>query len=149
MLLSDISNKIFKLFSEFNFTFVCTACKAVIQGPCSSKCKFITEFDLKKFMGASATKKRNKITNTTTTDIEYVVYKIFLVGDSGAGKSSLLLRFVDDTFTDSFISTIGVDFKIKTFKIDDKQIKLQIWDRGMCTLNNSYLSIYLITIQRQ
>jgi Ras-related protein Rab-1A len=62
-----------------------------------------------------------------TTDYDYL-FKIVIIGDSGVGKSCMLLRFADGTFTDSFISTIGVDFKIKTLRIDDKKIKLQIWD---------------------
>eukprot|EP00795_Rhopilema_esculentum_P005957 gene5957-11310_t len=56
------------------------------------------------------------------------LFKILLVGDSGVGKSSLLIRFADDVFCDSYISTIGVDFKIKTVLLDDKVVKLQIWD---------------------
>ena len=40
--------------------------------------------------------------------------KILLVGDSGVGKSSLMFRFTDDTFSQAFISTIGVDFKAST-----------------------------------
>ncbi len=51
-----------------------------------------------------------------------------LVGDSGVGKSCLLLRFADDTFIESYISTIGVDFRFKTLNVDGKLIKLQIWD---------------------
>jgi len=54
--------------------------------------------------------------------------KLLLIGDSGVGKSCLLLRFSDDSFTTSFITTIGIDFKIKTIEIDGKRIKLQIWD---------------------
>jgi len=60
-------------------------------------------------------------------DYDYL-FKILLVGESGIGKSCLLLRFADDAFTDAFISTIGVDFKIKTVDINSKCVKLQIWD---------------------
>ncbi|GME94715.1 hypothetical protein B5S28_g321 [[Candida] boidinii] len=54
--------------------------------------------------------------------------KLLLVGDSGVGKSCLLLRFVDDKFNPSFITTIGIDFKIKTIEINGTKIKLQVWD---------------------
>ncbi|KAN0035372.1 hypothetical protein ACTA71_004638 [Dictyostelium dimigraforme] len=60
-------------------------------------------------------------------DYKYL-FKILLIGDHGVGKSSLLLRFADDTFTDHYISTIGVDFKIKTIYIEGITIKLQVWD---------------------
>ena len=56
------------------------------------------------------------------------LFKLVLIGDSGVGKSCLLLRFADDNFTDSYISTIGVDFRFRTVKILDKTVKLQIWD---------------------
>ncbi|KAN0037027.1 hypothetical protein ACTFIV_002355 [Dictyostelium citrinum] len=56
------------------------------------------------------------------------LFKILLIGDSGSGKSSLLIRFADDTFTESHVSTIGVDFRIKTVYIEGKAIKLQVWD---------------------
>ena len=44
------------------------------------------------------------------------------------GKSCVLVRFVDDKFNPSFITTIGIDFKIKTVDINGKKIKLQLWD---------------------
>ena len=84
-------------------------------------------------------------------DYDYL-FKLVLIGDSGVGKSCLLLRFAvsyleclgfsrflqnsnlqtqswkDDAFTESYISTIGVDFRFRTVKIENKTVKLQIWD---------------------
>ena len=60
-------------------------------------------------------------------DYEFI-FKVLLLGNSNVGKSSLFLRFVDDVWNDTFVPTIGVDFKIKTFEIDSKKIKMQIWD---------------------
>eukprot|EP00695_Tsukubamonas_globosa_P003791 TRINITY_DN831_c0_g1_i1.p1 TRINITY_DN831_c0_g1~~TRINITY_DN831_c0_g1_i1.p1 ORF type:complete len:216 (-),score=90.60 TRINITY_DN831_c0_g1_i1:133-780(-) len=65
----------------------------------------------------------------TTKNAQYdYLIKLLLIGDSGVGKSCLLLRFSDDSFTTSFITTIGIDFKIRTIELDGKRIKLQIWD---------------------
>ncbi len=62
-------------------------------------------------------------------DKEYeFIFKVLLLGNSNVGKSSLFLRFVDDIWNDTFVPTIGVDFKIKTLEIDNKKIKMQIWD---------------------
>ena len=55
-----------------------------------------------------------------------LLFKLLLIGDSGVGKSCLLLRFADDTYTESYISTIGVDFKIRTIELEGKTVKLQI-----------------------
>jgi GTPase SAR1 family protein len=67
---------------------------------------------------------------------DYLI-KLILIGDSGVGKTCFLLRFADDNFTSSHISTIGklnlinlsnlilgIDFKIKTINIDGKNVKL-------------------------
>jgi len=56
------------------------------------------------------------------------IFKLVLIGNSGVGKSSLLLRFSDDQFNESYLTTIGVDFRFKTLPIDGKRVKLQIWD---------------------
>ncbi|XP_063933922.1 ras-related protein Rab-1A-like [Zophobas morio] len=70
------------------------------------------------------------------------LFKLLLIGDSGVGKSCLLLRFADDTYSETYISTIGVDFKIKTIVLDGKTIKLQIWDTAgqerFRTITSSY-----------
>jgi Ras-related protein Rab-1A len=52
------------------------------------------------------------------------LFKLVIVGNSGVGKSSLLLRFSDDTFSDSYLTTIGVDFRFKTLELDGKKVKL-------------------------
>jgi len=75
------------------------------------------------------------------TEYDYL-FKLLLIGDSGVGKSCLLLRFADHTYTESYISTIGVDFKIRTIELDGKTIKLQIWDTAgqerFRTITSSY-----------
>ena len=57
-----------------------------------------------------------------------VCIKLMLVGDTAAGKSSLLARYVDDKFHDTFMSTIGIDFRLKTISVGGRAVKLQIWD---------------------
>ena len=52
------------------------------------------------------------------------LFKVLMIGNSGVGKSCLLLRFADDQFQDNFMPTIGVDFKIRTIDSDDKVCKL-------------------------
>ena len=80
------------------------------------------------------------IPNSNTTQTNYkqleqkqsydYLIKLLIIGDSGVGKSSILLQFVENTFTDNFISTIGIDFRVRTIVIDGKRIKLQVWDTG-------------------
>ncbi|KAL8682742.1 MAG: hypothetical protein Q9186_001253 [Xanthomendoza sp. 1 TL-2023] len=79
--------------------------------------------------------------NAVHSEYDYL-FKLLLIGDSGVGKSCLLLRFADDTYTESYISTIGVDFKIRTIELDGKTVKLQIWDTAgqerFRTITSSY-----------
>ena len=56
------------------------------------------------------------------------IFKVLLVGNSVEGKSSLIVRYVDQIWNDVFVPTIGVDFKVKSLEIENKSIKLQIWD---------------------
>jgi len=76
-----------------------------------------------------------------TSEYDFL-FKLLLIGDSGVGKSCLLLRFADDTYTESYISTIGVDFKIRTIELEGKTVKLQIWDTAgqerFRTITSSY-----------
>jgi len=78
---------------------------------------------------------------SAASEYDYL-FKLLLIGDSGVGKSCLLLRFADHAYTESYISTIGVDFKIRTIDLDGKTIKLQIWDTAgqerFRTITSSY-----------
>lgn len=58
---------------------------------------------------------------------DYLV-KLLLIGDSGVGKSSLLVKFADDKFSPHIGQTIGMDFKVKMLNLGGKRVKLQIWD---------------------
>ncbi|AJV60220.1 Ypt6p [Saccharomyces cerevisiae YJM1399] len=55
-------------------------------------------------------------------------YKIVFLGEQGVGKTSLITRFMYDTFDDHYQATIGIDFLSKTMYLDDKTIRLQLWD---------------------
>lgn len=55
-------------------------------------------------------------------------FKILTIGESGVGKTCLLLRFTEDTFVSNHLTTLGVDFKLKTISMDNRNINLQIWD---------------------
>ena len=57
-----------------------------------------------------------------------ILVKLLLIGESSVGKSCLLLRFSEDKFTDDFLPTIGIDFKVRHTTINDRKVKLQVWD---------------------
>jgi Ras-related protein Rab-8A len=57
-----------------------------------------------------------------------VALRILMLGDSGVGKSSLMKRFIEDKFSPSLTSTIGIDYEQKVVDIDGQMVKLTIWD---------------------
>lgn len=57
------------------------------------------------------------------------MFKLLIIGNSSVGKTSFLFRYADDSFTSAFVSTVGIDFKVKTVFRHDKRVKLQIWVR--------------------
>jgi len=56
------------------------------------------------------------------------MFKLLIIGNSAVGKTSFLFRYADDSFTSAFVSTVGIDFKVKTVVRNNKRVKLQIWD---------------------
>ena len=62
-----------------------------------------------------------------SSDYQFI-FKLILIGNSGVGKSSIIQRYMKQTFEDSYKCTIGVDFLMKTLEIKGKTVKLQLWD---------------------
>ena len=56
------------------------------------------------------------------------LYKFIIIGESSVGKSCIIMRYTEDRFTDSFLTTVGVDFKVKEVSVDGQLVKLQVWD---------------------
>eukprot|EP01083_Nonionella_stella_P060081 157105_1 len=75
------------------------------------------------------------------------LFKLVLIGDTRVGKSKLLQRFADGTYSDNNVPTIGFDFRIKILNVLDKHVKLQIWDtaeqqRYRAGTTNAYGAVY-------
>lgn len=71
------------------------------------------------------------------------LFKIVVIGDHNCGKSCILLRFAENTFRDDHVTTLGVDFKLKTIKQDRDRIRLELWDTaGMERYRTIYNSYY-------
>ncbi|XP_072129852.1 ras-related protein Rab-3C-like [Mobula birostris] len=76
---------------------------------------------------ASAADSRYGQKDASDQNFDYM-FKLLIIGNSSVGKTSFLFRYADDTFTSAFVSTVGIDFKVKTVYRNDKRVKLQIWD---------------------
>lgn len=79
------------------------------------------------------------------------LYKILLVGDSGVGKSSFLLRYCNGTFEDDYAATIGVDFRVKVVVRDHEMVKLQLWDTAgqekfRCLIKHYYRGVHSVLL---
>jgi len=75
--------------------------------------------------------------------MEYELIKIIVLGDAGVGKSTMLLRFEKNIYSNTFSSTIGVEFSIKKIQIDEKKYKIHLWDLAgseiyRCIVNTYY-----------
>ena len=62
--------------------------------------------------------------------LEEYIFKLIIVGDPAVGKTALLMRYIENKFEEEYLSTIGVDFYLKTINMDNKEIKIQAWDTG-------------------
>ncbi|NWR74380.1 RAB3C protein, partial [Centropus unirufus] len=76
---------------------------------------------------ASAQDSRYGQKDSSDQNFDYM-FKLLIIGNSSVGKTSFLFRYADDSFTSAFVSTVGIDFKVKTVFKNEKRIKLQIWD---------------------
>jgi len=65
--------------------------------------------------------------DATDQNFDYM-FKLLIIGNSAVGKTSFLFRYADDSYTSAFVSTVGIDFKVKTVQRNNKRVKLQIWD---------------------
>ena len=71
--------------------------------------------------------KRLNVNDLNPND-ELLNYKIIIVGDSGVGKTCILMRAVNNKFTDRYQATIGFEFLLMYFQVNNVKLKLQIWD---------------------
>lgn len=79
---------------------------------------------------ASAQDARAGPKDSSDQNFDYM-FKLLIIGNSSVGKTSFLFRYADDSFTSAFVSTVGIDFKVKTVFRNEKRIKLQIWVSGL------------------
>ncbi|KAB1268432.1 Ras-related protein Rab-3B [Camelus dromedarius] len=75
---------------------------------------------------ASVTDGKAGVKDASDQNFDYM-FKLLIIGNSSVGKTSFLFRYADDTFTPAFVSTVGIDFKVKTVYRHEKRVKLQIW----------------------
>ncbi|KAG8441401.1 hypothetical protein GDO86_006949 [Hymenochirus boettgeri] len=76
---------------------------------------------------ASANDHRQPQKDAADQSFDYM-FKLLIIGNISVGKTSFLFRYADDSFTSAFVSTVGIDFKVKTVYRNEKRVKLQIWD---------------------
>jgi small GTP-binding protein len=72
---------------------------------------------------------------------EYI-FKYIIVGDSGVGKSSINLQFTNNKFNDNHGITIGIDIGIKSVNVNNKQVRIQIWDTAGQEIFKSIIHAY-------
>lgn len=82
------------------------------------------------------------------------LFKLVLIGDPGVGKSALMLRYADEAWSENYIATIGLDFKIRTLELGDEKdkkiVRLQIFDTAgyavPCAFLHAHVHVAVTTI---
>lgn len=89
-------------------------------------------------------------TNTTSSSSTTNKFKLVFLGNASVGKTSIITRFMYDTFDTTYQATIGIDFLSKTMYLEDRTIRLQLWDTGMCVvyIYDFVLKLLLICIHQ-
>ncbi|CAG9312303.1 RAB13_1 [Blepharisma stoltei] len=88
--------------------------------------------------------------SNTTEQFDYMM-KILTIGDSGVGKTCLIMRYTENSFSNKFLNTIGVECKSKTIVQGNKKVRMQLWDtagqeRFRTITNNYYRGAHAIAI---
>lgn len=71
------------------------------------------------------------------------LYKVLVIGDLGVGKTSIIRRYVHQTYSNNYRATIGVDFALKVLNWDSETVRLQLWDIAGTTVR-SKSSIFIL-----
>ncbi|XP_072115221.1 ras-related protein Rab-12 isoform X1 [Mobula birostris] len=110
-------------------------------GGLSSNSRSVSANSLSTSGGASPSPANSRRRRQPPRPADYKL-QVIIIGSRGVGKTSLMERFTDDTFSEACKSTVGVDFKIKTIELRGKKIRLQIWDTAGQERFNSITSAY-------
>ena len=74
-------------------------------------------------------------------------YKVVFAGDAAVGKTSFINRITKGVFMSNLSSTLGVDFQVKTIRVDDRNIAIQLWDTAGQADHNDYVSVTYMLIK--
>jgi len=80
--------------------------------------------------------------NVSYYEKEYYKLKLIILGDSGVGKTNIIQRYISDTFNTETRATVGVEFFVKNYRVNNDIIKLEIWDTAGQERYKSITSAY-------
>lgn len=88
-----------------------------VHFPKKTLCKKMTSKEVKEV----------KVVMTSKNDADHT-FKVVIIGESGIGKTALLQRFAEEKYEERYLATIGVDFAVRTIEMQNKRLRLMIWD---------------------